>query len=77
MKVSEVLKNFDFMGKVKILECYNDNSGEEECFKGTAFDCPWVYAEMSVDTDEDGEGIFVGIDDGDTEPYLGIYVKED
>ena len=77
MKVKEVLKNFDFMGNIKILECYKDNSGEEECYSGAAFDCPWVYADMFVETDENGEGMLVGIDDGTHEPYLGIYVKED
>lgn len=75
MQVREVLKNFDFVGKVKILEIQGNN-GEEECYFGTAFDCPWVWAEMYVDTDTDGEGMFVDIDKATNEPYLGIYVKE-
>lgn len=77
MKVKDVLKNFDCMGKVKILEVYVGGDGEEECYSGTAFDCPWAWADMAVDTNEDGEGMFVGIDEGTHEPYLGIYVKED
>ena len=77
MKVSEILKNFDFLGKIKILENCTNSRREEVCFEGTSSNCPWIYAEMDVDTSEDGEGMFVGIGVGDIEPYLGIYVKED
>ena len=72
MRVKDVLKNFDFMGKVRIFE-----ENEELCYDGLAFDCPWVWAEMVVATDENGEGIFVEIDKNTSEPYLGIYVKEE
>ena len=77
MKVRDVLKNFDFMGNIKILEFYEDNNDEEVDYSGNVLDCPWGYADMAIDTNDNGEGIFVGIDEGTHEPYLGIYVKED
>ena len=72
MRVKDVLKNYDFMGRVKIFE-----ENEELCYDGLVFDCPWVWAEMVVDTNENGEGMFVEIDKNTSEPYLGIYVKEE
>jgi hypothetical protein len=76
MKVKDVLKNFDIMDNIKILECYKDCS-EEELYSGDAFDCPWIFADMTIDTNDNNEGMFVGVDKNTFEVYLGIYVKED
>lgn len=76
LKVKDVLKNFDLYGKVKIFETNAINEESELLYEGLAFDCPWIWAEMVVDTNEDGEGLFVEIDKNTSEPYLGIYAEE-
>lgn len=73
MKVKTVLANFDFLGKIKI---FDGEEGEEASFFGYALDCPWVYADMYVDTTKDSEGLFVDIDADSGRPFLGIYVRE-
>ncbi len=75
LRVHTLLKNYDFLCKIKVLEVGKDSSTEPEvCYQGNVLDCPWIYADMVVDTTENGEGLFVCIEDG--EPYLGIYVRE-
>lgn len=75
LRIHDVLKNYDFLSLVKIIEMdYADN----ECilFSGNAYDCPWSFADMAVDTSSDGEGMFVDVDEESGRPYLGIYAKE-
>lgn len=75
MKVHDVLKNYDFLSEVKIIEM--DYAGNEcNLFFGKAYDCPWSLADMIIDTNSDGEGMFVDIDEESGKVYLGIYAKE-
>lgn len=75
LKVHDVLKNYDFLSLVKIIEMdYAEN--ECELFSGDAYSCPWGLADMVVDTNSDGEGMFVDIDEKSGRAYLGIYVRE-
>lgn len=77
MKVIEILKNLDYICKVKILEAGSGTLSDDVCFEGEVLDVPWCYAEMYVDTTENGEGLFVDIDKESRQPYLGIYVREE
>lgn len=75
LKVHDVLKNYDFLSLVKIIEMdYAEN--ECELFSGGAYSCPWDLADMVVDTNSDREGMFVDIDEKCGRAYLGIYVRE-
>lgn len=76
MKVIEILRNFDYLCKVKILEAGSGTLSDDICYEGDALDVPWCYAEMYVDTTDDGEGLFVSIDEKSQKPYLGIYIRE-
>lgn len=74
MKVQDLFRNLDSNTTINVCEYYNDS--EEEYFKGKVFDCPWWIADLYIDTDIDGEGIYIGLDNKTNQPYLGIYVRE-
>ena len=80
MKLREILSNIDFLSYVIIRECYGNDSEPETLYKGTIFDIPWSFAEMELDTDEDGEAISVGLDkfnhDEGDQPCFIIYVRD-
>ena len=78
MKVKKILKNFD--GELRII-IFNEASSENESFDdilwtGLSMICPWDIAEMYLDTDNNGEAMFLDKNEkGD--PRLNIYVKEE
>ena len=77
MKVKKILKNFD--GELRII-IFNEASSESESFDdiiwtGLSMTCPWDIAEMYLDTDDNGEAMYLDKNEkGD--PRLNIYVKE-
>lgn len=80
MKLREVLKHLDFLSYVIIREVYGSDSEPDTLYKGTVFDIPWSFAEMELDSDDDGESISVGLDkfkeDEGDQPCFIIYVKD-
>lgn len=73
LKIKTILKNFDFLGTIKVY----DSETDEELYSGDPNAYPWSLVNMTVDTNEEAEGLFVGIDEKSKEPYLGIIVTED
>ena len=80
MKLREILPNIDFLSYVIIKEYYGNDLEPEVHYKGTIFDIPWSFAEMELDTNEDGEAISVGLDkfreDEGDQPCFIIYVRD-
>lgn len=79
VKVKTIVENFDFLSKIKVL-CIEANDDVEIYFYGTCFDCPYWVADLYLDSDANGEALFLGSeeneDTGELEKYLGIYVRE-
>ncbi len=78
MKVKKILKNFD--GELRII-IFNKASSEGESsddilWTGLSINCPWDIAEMYLDTDDNGEAMYLDKNEkGD--PRLNIYVREE
>ena len=78
MKVKKILKNFD--GELRII-IFNEASSEGESFDdilwtGLSMSWPWEIAEMYLDTDDNGEAMYLDKNEkGD--PRLNIYVREE
>lgn len=80
MKVKKILKNFSFDGELQIIVFYEatleGESFDDVLYTGLTMDCPWEIAEMYLDTDNNGEAMFLDKNEkGD--PRLNIYVKEE
>ena len=74
MKLKKILNHIDGTTLIHVY-CF-ENGNEEEFFKGSAWNCPWWVANLYIDTDEEGEGIYIDIEKETKKPYIGIYVKE-
>ena len=73
MKLKKLLKHIGFLQKVQIID-YCDGK-EEILFEGYATDVPWTYADMYLDTDNNGEAIgTVAINNEET--AITIYVRD-
>lgn len=72
MKFRKILKHIDLDIKVALYEMCDNY--ELPLFSGKAYDIPWKYLDMELDTDEIGEAI--GIATIDSTPHLMIYLKE-
>lgn len=77
MKVVEFLRNLDEDTQLNICEYCEKTQTEEEYYVGDAFGCPWWIADLYIDTDANGGGIYLGTEVGTNKPYIGIYVRED
>ena len=75
IKLRKVLSHID--GATPIEVCRFENGGEEEYFKGSAWNCPWWVAECYLDTDSEGEAISIGINEETKASVMYIYVKEE
>ena len=73
MKLKELLPHLCFLMQVKIVE-FNNNKDEEILFTGLVDDVPWRFADMELDTDDNGEAIYIPTEN-DKEPILNIYVR--
>ena len=78
MKVKKILKNFD--GELQII-IFNEASSESESsddilWTGLSMTCPWDIAEMYLDTDDNGEAMFLDKNEKGN-PRLNIYVREE
>ena len=78
MKVKKILKNFD--GELRII-IFNKASSEGEpsddiLWTGLSISCPWDIAEMYLNTDENGEAMFLDKNE-EGNPRLNIYVREE
>lgn len=75
MKIKKLLKNLDSYTYIKIFDDAGSN-GWEVIWEGDAYDCPWHFAEDSIDTDDIAEGLYINtIKDGS--PCLYIYRKRE
>lgn len=78
MKVKKILKNFD--GELRIL-IFNEASSESESsdyilWTGLSMSCPFYITKMYLDTDDNGEAMFLDKNEkGD--PRLNIYVRDE
>lgn len=78
MKVKKILKNFD--GELRIL-IFNEASSESESsdyilWTGLSMSCPLYITKMYLDTDDNGEAMFLDKNEkGD--PRLNIYVRDE
>ena len=78
MKVKKILKNF--YGELRII-IFNEASSESESsdvilWTGLSISCPWYITEMYLDTDDNGEAMYLDKNEkGD--PRLNIYVREE
>lgn len=73
IKLRKILSHIDGATPIEVY-CF-ENSGEEEYFKGSAWNCPWWVAECYLDTDSEGEAISIGIDMDTKTSVMYIYVK--
>ena len=78
MKVKKILKNFD--GELRII-IFNEASSEGESFDdilwtGLSISCPWYITKMYLDTDDNGEAMFLDKNE-EGDPRLNIYVREE
>lgn len=76
MKVIEFLRNLDENTWIKVSEYYEKTLIEEEYYVGDVFGCPWWIADLYIDTDVNGCGIYVDTDLKANKPYIGIFVRE-
>ncbi len=65
MKLIDLLSNLDFLVNIELIE------DKESVYKGSVFDVPWVYGNYELDTDSDGDAIYVPEKDS-----LLVYIKE-
>ena len=78
MKVKKILKNFD--GELRIL-IFNEASSKSESsdyilWTGLSMSCPFYITEKYLDTDDNGEAMFLDKNEkGD--PRLNIYVRDE
>ena len=72
MKLKKLLKHIGFIQRVQILDYCNGK--EEVLFEGFSTDVPWTYANMYLDTDDNGEAIGTVAIDNDS--VITIYVRE-
>lgn len=72
MKLNDVIKLFDCLINVKI---WVKEDGDESAFEGSLIDIPWIYLDMYIDVDDNGEGFDVYTDDAG-KAILAIYLRE-
>ena len=75
MKLRKILKHIDPINThCYIYEAiYTNNENYEEIYQGNLFDIPWYIADKHIDSDMDGEGIY--ITQKDNKNIIHIYVK--
>lgn len=73
MKLKKLLKHIGFIQRVQIIDYCNEK--EEVLFEGFSTDVPWTYANMYLDTDDNGEAIGSIVKDNET--IITIYIKEE
>ena len=78
MKVKKILKNFD--GELRII-IFNEASPESKSsdvilWTGLSISCPWYITKMYLDTDDNGEAMFLDKNE-EGDPRLNIYVREE
>lgn len=73
MEFKELIKHIDLDTHVILNEMCGDDV--IKLFHGVVIDIPWVYLNLKLDTDKNGEAIGVCIIE-DT-PYITIYLRED
>ena len=71
MKLKKLLPHLNFLTRVEIIEFHD---AEETLFEGLVDNIPWWIANMKLDTDDNGEAIYIHTEEG-KEPVLNIYVK--
>ena len=55
MKLKKILKHIDFLAEIEI----HDSGAEEADWIRNVLNVPWDYAQMSLDTDNNGEAISI------------------
>lgn len=79
MKLIKLLENLDEYTRVKLVIYEKSLNEDYELYTGDADDVPWIYANMKIDTDENGRGICATLSEDDNRkiiPCIKIYLKE-
>lgn len=76
MKLKDIIEYLDMLTLVKICQTdvYSDLEEYEDVFFGCVMNIPWVFLDMYIDNDENGEGIAAGIEEG--RGILVIFLRE-
>lgn len=80
MKLIDIIKYFDFMSNIKVVQtdAYREGSEhygeEEELYNGDVWNIPWWVVDMYLDNDDSGCGS-IGMDK-ENNSFI-VYVKED
>lgn len=70
MVLKDLLAHIDFTEKVILKE------GENVIFKGSVLNVPWIYADFILNTDDNGEALYIADYGKNNESAFLIYIKE-